>query len=327
MRVLRICNYANHENKIINRLNSIFGIFIVNLNNITLFAFTSLLTALIISFSLIISTKISGYNQEALNNPVNPKTCTCDCWDGFFRGIHGKVSTGGFYKMFYFNFNPITIVILFIFLTYAQLLKEVLTKIVKLLFHDCKQSRFLKSFSKTDKFLCLRYGFLINLLIAIYSNYYGIWNIINYLNDQDYRMIKSQLFFSISELIPGYLYFKCLNRFDLNSGNHNKITLQIVYPILVISILHIYLAICEQILWGFFTSNVVEASRNKLRDILLIINDVSGILLSIFYIIKIKKENMISKNNLSQYGHLYYLKHWIFIFIFFYIFYKKYCTF
>ena len=140
-------------------------------------------------------------------------------------------------------------------------------------------------------------------------------------------MIKSQLFFSISELIPGYLYFKCLNRFDLNSGNHNKITLQIVYPILVISILHIYLAICEQILWGFFTSNVVEASRNKLRDILLIINDVSGILLSIFYIIKIKKENMISKNNLSQYGHLYYLKHWIFIFIFFYIFYKKYCTF
>ena len=166
---------------------------------------------------------------------------------------------------------------------YAQLLKEILSKIIKLIWHDST-----KIINKTS---CLRYSVLINLLISIYSNYYGIWNIINYLNDKDYRMLKSQIFFSLSELIPSSLYFEYLNRFDLKSNKFQSITLSVIYPILSVSILHIYLGLFERLLWGFFASKYADANRNRPRDILLIINDVCGIIFSIYYMIKIKKQN------------------------------------
>jgi len=193
-------------------------------------------------------------------------------------------------------------------------LKEILSKIIKLIWHDST-----KIINKTS---CLRYGVLINLLISVYSNYYGIWSIINYLNDKDYRMLKSQIFFSLSELIPSYLYFECLNRYDLKSNKFQSITLSVIYPILSVSILHIYLGLLERLLWGFFASKYADAARNRPRDILLIINDICGIMFSIYYIIKIKKQNHLNAEN-----HCFYIIYSFFLVFLAYVFYVLFCSF
>lgn len=303
------------------RFISLFEIFIINSNKIFLFIFASLLTTLIITMSMVLSTTISGYNPGSLNNPVDKKNCKCDCWDGFYRGIHDKTSAGTYYKAFYFNYDSHTIIILFVFLFYSQMLKEVLVKILKLVIIDCEIFFGSKEINSMQKQKYLRYGVLINLLIAVYSNYYGIWNVINYLNDRDNRMINSQLFFSISELVPSYLYFKFLNRYDLKNGDHNLIPLHAVYPVLFISVLHIYLALGEQILWGFFTTQI--SNSNNLRDFFLVLNDIFGILFSIFYFIKIEKKNF--KNLASRNFH--YFKYWFIICMLLYFFYKIFCAF
>jgi len=208
--------------------------------------------------------------------------------------------------------------IVFIFLFYAQLLKEILTKIIKLIWNDL---------TRKNQNSNLRYGVLINLLIAVYSNYYGIWSVINYLNDKDYRMLKSQIFFSVTELIPSFIYFKCLNRFDLVTNKYQPITLSIIYPILSISCLHIYLGVLERLLWGFLTSNFADATRNKARDILLITGDNFGIIFSIVYMVKIKKQSLNFKNNSNDESHFYYFKYWLIICFLAYKFYVMFCSF
>ena len=160
--------------------------------NVSLFHFQSILTfcwstiatTLIITLGLFVGTQLSGYNLRNLLFPVNRTTCTCDCWDGFFRGVHDR----GGYKTFYINYEVQTIILIGLFLFYAELLRHFLVQIVA---------------NKRPTMLLL--------LPAIYSNFYGTWNIINYLNDHDYhRMLPSQLFFSITELIANYIFYRCL---------------------------------------------------------------------------------------------------------------------
>jgi hypothetical protein len=76
-----------------NKLNYllIFGIFGEDLRRIIVFFCASLLSVLIVVCIQVFSTQISGYNQMTINNPVNKEKCTCDCFDGFMRGIHSKV--------------------------------------------------------------------------------------------------------------------------------------------------------------------------------------------------------------------------------------------
>ena len=298
-----------------NEISSYLSIFRVNFVKISTFLISTLLTTLIISIGLVISTEISGYNQQTLNNPVDKENCDCDCWDGFYRGQHPRRSQNTMYKPFYVNYDKQIIIILFIFLLYAQLLKEILVKLIRLLIQKCNNYIYYRSLkcelahdniklnkfkeisysNESLKFNNIRYGCLINLIICAYSNYYGIWSVINYLNDRDYRMIRSQLFFSITELIPSYIYFEYLDRYDLNFSNYKPISLPVIYPIFCISFLHIYLAVFEKILWGFFTSMHKDANRNKIRDFFLVLNDISAILFSLYHLIKINKKKMLCK--------------------------------
>ena len=336
------------------------SIFKVNFIKISTFLLSTLLTTLIISIGLVISTELSGYNKQTLNKSVDKENCDCDCWDGFYRGQHPRQSQNTMYKPFYFNYDKQIIIILFIFLLYAQLLKEILVKSIKLLIQKCnnyiyyrslkdelineniKLNKFKEKIHSKDalKFNNMRYGCLINLIICSYSNYYGIWCVINYLNDRDYRMIRSQLFFSITELIPSYIYFEYLDRYDLNFYTHKPISLSVIYPVLFISFLHIYIAVFEKILWGFFTSTHKDANRNKIRDLFLVLNDISAILFSVYHLIKISKKNYFensinnvtntnntSKIILKRYVDKNHLKLWILFILFLYTFYYMFCSF
>jgi hypothetical protein len=290
------------------------------------FLITSIITGLVIIVGLVASTTITGYNQDNLDRPVDKLNCKCDCWDGFYRGVHAKHHRQTHYKAFYFNYDKQMIYILIVFIVYAQLLRKCLEKMLKLVWNEIKFLHLRRTKSINSKSI-LRWPILINLIISVYTNYYGTWSIINYINDRDYRMIKSQIFFSLTELIPTLTYYKVMNRFDEKMGFYKPITFSLSYPILFISLVHIYLALGEKLLWGFFYSTDKEANRNKLRDLNLIGTDVAGIL---FFIYSTKRALKCSRKyhlNLNQRGHLFYLKYWSLISLFLLIFYKMFCKF
>ena len=281
--------------------------------NVSTFVGSILLTTFIIAGGLFLSTEITGYNRDSLDHPVNRKTCECGCWDGFFRGKYSRLSQGTLYKAFYFNYDKQIIVILAIFLLYSHLIKEILIKIIKLLIFN---------------FNNIRFGCLINLLISSYSNYYAGWVLRNYLNDRHYEMIYSQTFFALTEFIPSYIYYQYLEKENSNKI-HKHITLSIVYPVLFIACLHLFLALPERILWGFLTSSYNDAATNKTRDIFLMLNDIAGIIFSIYYLLQIRKngvESHFNKNLSLGNGHSFYLKFWSSICFILYIFYRLFCS-
>ncbi len=177
------------------------------------------------------------------------------------------------YKSVYLNYDYETIIILFIFLVYGQFLKEILTKLIR----ECFRPK------------NIRFHILFCLSVSVYSHFFGIWAIINYINERDYRFLNSQIFFSLSELIPSYLYYKYLTRFDKATGDPKVIKISVVYTILFISILHIYLASFERVLWEYFVTGFFNSNRFKLRDFSLILNDLNGVIFASFWLYKIKK--------------------------------------
>lgn len=190
---------------------------------ILLFVFTCCLTSFIICMGLFGSTEISGYNLQNLYQPVNRSSCTCDCWDGFYRGPYGR----GGYKTFYFNYDKQMILIFGLVYFYSELLRQYLLKFIE------KRSIL----------------FLITIPSA-YANFYGIWSIINYLNDQDYdRMLKSQTFFSVTELLCAFLLLQLVASSDFYSTRPS-----ILFFLALISSVHIVLALNELNL-AFFQRN------------------------------------------------------------------------
>ena len=169
---------------------------------------------LVVSLGLFISTEISGYNPETLLLPIDKSTCVCGCWDGLFRGRHGR----GGYKTFYFNYEKQMIVIVGLFLFGCDLLRRFFLEL----------------------FWAKRFSFVL-LIPAIYSNYYGAWNLINYINDHDYtRMLKSQIFFSVTELVATCLFSQLLKK-----QNSMKFSPNSIYLLVSISLIHIQIATGE----------------------------------------------------------------------------------
>ena len=190
------------------------NLFYSQIKSIILYIFSTIAATLVISIGLVTSTQLSGYHLQNVYFPVEKDTCTCNCWDGFFRGLHSR----GGYKIFYFNYERQTIVILCILLFYSELLRHILLNMI------------------------LRKKFLLLLLIpSIYSNFYGVWSIMNYINDHDYdRMLKSQIYFSLTELIASYIFYQCLI-----INNIKQISSKFIYLLCTISSLHIILAFGE----------------------------------------------------------------------------------
>ena len=242
--------------------------------SILLYILSTIVATLIISIGLVTSTQVSGYHLQNVYFPVVKNACTCACWDGFFRGIHSR----GGYKLFYFNYEQHIIIILCILLFYGDLLRQTLLNMV------------LK-----------RQIILVLLIPSIYSNFYGIWSIINYINDRDYnRMLKSQIYFSATELLASYLFYQCLI-----TRNRTEIPTWFIYLLCTISSLHIFLAFGEL--------NVDRLGRN----IILILSD----LISLAWIITTCMKTPRVRPNMRTV----YL--WLFIALCFWLFYHIFCPF
>jgi hypothetical protein len=186
-----------------------------HIQSILTYCWSTLATTLIITLGLFMGTQLSGYHPQNLKLPVNRTSCTCDCWDGFFRGIHPRDG----YKTFYINYELQTIVLMGLFLFYAELLRSFLVKLI---------SR--------------RRIVTLLLLPAIYSNFYGTWNLINYLNDHDYhKLLPSQIYFSITELVTNYIFYRCL----LRTKTDTPIPQWCIYLVATICSIHVLLAVGE----------------------------------------------------------------------------------
>lgn len=214
------------------------------MKKILIYCASTIATIVIITTGIFLGTQVSGYNPDNIQNPVDRKTCTCNCWDGFYRGPYGR----GGYKTFYINYEQQTVVLLGLFLFCAELLRHFL---IKLFIH--------RRFS------------LVLLLPAIYANFYGIWCIINYVNDHEYsRLLPSQVFFSITELITTYIFYRCL----LLTKDDPPIQASSVYLVATICSLHILLALGQLNISLIF------------RNIGLLTPDFIGLFWAIFLMIK-----------------------------------------
>lgn len=362
-----------------------------NLSNFLIYTLAFLTVNLIIAGGLYLSTTISGYNKQNIDTLLPKNKCECTCWDGFYRGIHGR---GPSYKAFYFNYDFNFLKIFVILVLFVCLLYQVVLKAVNLLIYEIrwitlkitnkqsngiKKSKFehedilmnLEMYPNTDfninnidlnnyhslgipilqtYHLRLRIVILIALGVSIYSDFYGVWCFINYLNDRDDRMHNSQLFYIITEMIPTYIYYELLDRYRTITVTHvdsNRklfkfehvfvyipIALNYVWPLLTISILHMLLAMPEGMLQGLFQiqneHRFLYIRAILFRDIGLILTDLIAIFIGLFILLKIYLQHK-SKSTISTFKqsiiYSFDLKFWIIFSTVLYVVYKKYCVF
>jgi hypothetical protein len=248
--------------------------FYSQIRSIIIYCLSTIAATLVISIGLVTSTQVSGYHLQNVYFSVDRERCTCDCWDGYFRGVHSR----GGYKTFYFNYEQQTMILLCILLFSSELLRQILLNMI------------------------LKMQFILILLIpSIYSNFYGVWSILNYMNDHDYdRMLKSQIYFSLTELIASYIFYQCLI-----IKNKTHIPTWCIYLLCTISFLHIILA------WGELNSDRMG------RNIGLILSDlISLVWVAIVYI----KRHRLRPNMRTIYV-------WLCITICLWLFYHIFCPF
>jgi hypothetical protein len=70
--------------------------------------FVASVTAIVLFVAWLFPLTLNVY--DTYQSQVNKETCTCNCWDGRFKGSYGR----GGYKALYFNIDPNMIPILMV---------------------------------------------------------------------------------------------------------------------------------------------------------------------------------------------------------------------
>ncbi|KAI8476793.1 MAG: hypothetical protein J3K34DRAFT_505411 [Monoraphidium minutum] len=176
--------------------------------------------------------------------PVDKAHCDCSCWDGRFKGRHAR----GGYKHMYFNIVPNTALMLMWTAFWLHMLGLGLARIWGL-----------------AAALRLRLAALLPAGLIFYPTFYGAWAVINYLNE-DFFMLKSQLFFCATELAATYCLYQMLDsRLEPSAA--------LLAAPLAITAAHMYIAVgSEGILWGLFSAAV---KTPQTRDVMLMAGDVA----------------------------------------------------
>ena len=123
---------------------------------------------------------------------VDPRECTCDYWDGLYRGqrlprnflsFRGSLSD---YKFVDFNLERQTMYIFLFDALYLHLFMIAITGFLKTLWYTRKQ---------------LRLEMLLLFSASYYANFYSFWAIFNYLNDgTGSKYFLAQVYYGFTEL-------------------------------------------------------------------------------------------------------------------------------
>ena len=262
---------------------------LASLYGVTSFFIIPAVGTIVVAFFFVKINDLLGYHRDNIRNPVNKNSCSCQCWDGFYRSKYPRTSHGTEYKIFYFNYERKFVAIIYLVLIGIKVSDRILSKLFGLIFEDIKHfwNRYSNDRAKSQpSAFSLRPFSAINILFALASNIYAVWACVNYINESDDRMINSQLFFMATEFIPTYVYYQTLNRYTSNQKDvKNRVTIDHLVPIVCISALHLYIAVSEEVLWGLVLSS---HRANLIRDIVLVFSDIFGLIFAIYYISRMR---------------------------------------
>eukprot|EP00878_Enallax_costatus_P013229 GHUV01013830.1.p2 GENE.GHUV01013830.1~~GHUV01013830.1.p2 ORF type:complete len:172 (+),score=29.39 GHUV01013830.1:1670-2185(+) len=116
----------------------------------------------------------------------------------------------------------------------------------------------------------LSYAALVPALFAFYPMFYGAWCVWNYYNDGFHTMLRSQLFFQVTELLSAYFIYQLLDK-----QSHKTLPALIATLGLAISTAHVVIALKEGVLWGLFWPGAHTVNG---RDVMLMAGDFTCLL-------------------------------------------------
>lgn len=125
--------------------------------------------------------------EAGKGRPVDRSSCSCSCWDGKFKGRHGASTSGVQFKHVYFNIDAATAIMAIWCGVWVHLLMLCLQRIAVLAqtpatpgIHGVCGRR-------------LAFGATLCGATQFYPLFYGVWTVLNYINDRFYVMLPSQV--------------------------------------------------------------------------------------------------------------------------------------
>jgi hypothetical protein len=245
---------------------------------------------------------LSYFNPKL--KPVDKDNCTCSCWDGAFKGVHPRLR----YLSLYFNSEWQTLAIFVLAYIFMSFLQEIILFGLKQLVGKK-----------------LRISVIPLLALSCYAQIYGVWALINYLNERSVLMLHSQIFYIITES-PMTIILSLMLDADFLPSLRTLLTLS------CFSLLHITLAMPEKMLWSFIYPDYKQ--NVAVRDVLLMSGDFLIFLTSIYRMIKhFRKYTNVDTavfSNLETPTRSDFIKNavpFLFLFIIMWIYYKAFCVF
>eukprot|EP00834_Sanchytrium_tribonematis_P003449 NODE_132_length_16614_cov_0.935392.p8 type:complete len:248 gc:universal NODE_132_length_16614_cov_0.935392:9315-8572(-) len=177
-----------------------------------------------------------------------PRDCSCDCFDRKIKGTYFDEQYQ--YRSIYFNLDDAILYIFIWSLFYILLLMKFVEKVLTAIFY-----RKLEIFA-----------FILGS-VSLFSHFFNWWVTFNYLNDRFYRYFYSQMFFSVTELLPGYCIYLLLDGTKPNF-NISNISLGIL-------LMHVYQSLSDQGLRHLFLNDEFEF-HTFVRDALFLFADGSA---------------------------------------------------
>eukprot|EP01080_Neovahlkampfia_damariscottae_P000754 gene754-9006_t len=189
---------------------------------------------------------------------VNPVTCSCDCFDGKFKGIYQSHKNS--YKYIYFNWEFESLILFSILLIICFFVQKSIERIIHL------------AYEKKISFL-----WLLAFVSTLHPHIYGWWATWNYINDRFYILMIHQIYFNLTEML---LSVFCL--FYMQKSNEK---LEIFsWATITIALTHIIQSLKDQ---GFDHLKTMRLWF-LFRDFGFLIGDFTCLIISIIFLWRIK---------------------------------------
>jgi hypothetical protein len=189
---------------------------------------------------------IVGFNTMFLESSTytpDRSECSCECWDRKYKGEYYGATRD--YKAIYFNMTDAAVYVFLWTLLYILLIEQFVRKCVHLFMTQS-----------------LRFDILLLSITGFYGNYYNWWSTWNYLNDEWYMMLRTQMFFNLTEFIPSISLYVLVDAAAKPSKTFMLISASV-------SIAHLFLSLSDQ---GWY--HIATITGKIQRDIAFIISDV-----------------------------------------------------
>eukprot|EP00299_Pterocystis_sp_00344_P010754 c4893_g1_i1.p1 GENE.c4893_g1_i1~~c4893_g1_i1.p1 ORF type:complete len:305 (+),score=29.38 c4893_g1_i1:91-1005(+) len=160
----------------------------------------------IVCVFFVITANQAGWNPK---NPPQLHNCTCNCWDGLYKGNHARSGLlicpfenctqarplNSEYKSVYFNLELHTLLIFCLVFLYCDLAGQCARGVISAIW-------------KGD----IRWPIFVAISFSVFPHLYCFWSLFNYLNDRTGYLFWNQVYYTIGELLVGVCLFKSLNR-------------------------------------------------------------------------------------------------------------------